>query len=114
MERLYNLGEMKAFRADQGNKVEVYGSKASGGALWCLEPGQEVPAHYHPGADDVWVVLEGEGTYFLGEGEKVRLKAGMVALAPAGAVHGMVNDGEGRFVFFAVQAPFPVETVWVE
>lgn len=108
--RLYDLKAMARF-AGEPQRIPVYASEKTSGAMWCLEPGQEVFLHLHPNADDVWICLEGdEGLYFGGDGKEVKIREGMAILARAGETHGMRNTGKQRFVFIGIAAPMPVET----
>lgn len=110
--RVFKLEELAQFDLNVPQKVMVYQSDKTLGAMWCLEPGQEVFLHQHPNADDVWICLEGEsGLYFAGEGQEVEIKKGMAILAKAGQTHGMRNTGKDRFVFIGIAGPVPVETV---
>lgn len=38
----------------------------------CWEPGQASPIHHHPGADEVYHVLEGEGLFDDGRARRAR------------------------------------------
>jgi mannose-6-phosphate isomerase-like protein (cupin superfamily) len=51
-------------------------------------------------------VLEGEGTFLVGSDEE-SLEAGQAVLAPAGAPHGVTNDGPERLVCLVFMAPHP-------
>lgn len=110
--RVFALQEITQFDADAPQKVMVYQTDKTLGAMWCLEPGQEVFLHQHPNADDVWICIEGEsGRYFAGDGQEVEIKKGMAILAKMGQTHGMRNTGKDRFVFIGIAGPVPVETV---
>ena len=107
--RLFDLKQMSKFDTAP-QKIPVYATDKSLGALWCLEPGQEVFLHRHPNADDVWICLEGDsGLYFAGEGKEIEIRKGMAVLARAGETHGMRNTGKERFVFIGIAAPVPVQ-----
>ena len=73
-----------------------------------VEPGQEVPQHIHPASDDMWIIVEGEGEYYVGEDITEHVQAGMVACAPAGTVHGLRNTGDKKLVYVSVSAPQPL------
>lgn len=92
-------------------KTLLYENPRSNGVIWYVPPGQEVPAHYHPETDDVWIVLEGEGEYYLGEGVTYPLYPGLVAVAPKEAIHGVRATGEKPLVFVAISAPMPVTMI---
>ena len=74
---------------------------------------RELPAHFHPETDDVWIVLAGEGEYYLGNGETHPLEPGMVAVAAKGDIHGGRCTGDQPLVFVAISAPMPVEMIKV-
>lgn len=73
--------------------------------VWHLLPGQEIPAHRHPGGQDSWVVMEGAAEYLMGNGESRVITAGEVAIALPGQIHGARNTGAVPFVFVSVVAP---------
>jgi quercetin dioxygenase-like cupin family protein len=75
------------------------------------EPGQTSPIHSHPGADEIYHVLEGEGLFNDGH-QEVRLGPGDTVIFPAGDVHRV--QSLTRMVLYRVQAgadrhPEPVE-----
>lgn len=74
-------------------------------ATYCLLPGQEVKAHRHPGGQDTWVILAGEGEYYLGDGAVQPIRAGDIAVAEAGRVHGARNSGSADLVFVSILSP---------
>ena len=61
-----------------------------------VEPGRRVfPFHNHLGNDEMFVILEGEGTYRFGDGE-YPVRAGSVCGAPKGGpdtAHQIINTG---------------------
>ena len=65
------------------------------------EPGQTSPIHSHPGADEIYHVLEGEGLFNDGRSE-VRLGPGATVIFPAGEVHRV--QSLTRMVLYRVQA----------
>lgn len=71
-----------------------------------LAPGQAQPLHDHPGQDKFYFVLEGIGRFTVGE-ESQECGPGMLVLAPAGVMHGVVNESTARLSFLTVIAPFP-------
>jgi quercetin dioxygenase-like cupin family protein len=75
------------------------------------EPGQTSPIHSHPGADEIYHVLEGEGLFDDGR-EARRLGPGDTVIFPAGDVHRVQSIT--RMVLYRVQAgadrhPEPVD-----
>lgn len=74
--------------------------------LYCLAPGQLQRPHTHADQDKIYVVLEGRGRATL-DASEVALEAGEALLAPAGAAHGLANDGETPLLVLVVVAPPP-------
>jgi mannose-6-phosphate isomerase-like protein (cupin superfamily) len=69
-----------------------------------LAPGQEQHLHDHPLQDKFYLVLEGSGTFAVGE-ETRHCETGTLILAPAGMPHGVHNSGSVRLVFLTAIAP---------
>ena len=67
----------------------------------CWEPGQVSPIHSHPEADEIYHVLEGEGVFSDGSGER-RLGVGGTVVFPAGEAHQVRSMT--RMVLYRVQA----------
>jgi mannose-6-phosphate isomerase-like protein (cupin superfamily) len=76
------------------------------------EPGQVSPIHSHPDADEIYLIMEGEGLFNDGAKER-RLGPGDAVIFPAGEVHRV--QSLTRMVLYRVQAgpdrhAEPVET----
>ena len=56
-------------------------------------PGSGAVLHTHP-YEEVFVTLEGEATFTVGE-ETIEVSAGQIVVAPAGVPHKFVNSGSG-------------------
>jgi quercetin dioxygenase-like cupin family protein len=56
-------------------------------------PGSGAVLHTHP-YEEVFVTLEGEATFTVGE-EMIEVSPGQIVVAPAGAPHKFVNCGSG-------------------
>lgn len=73
---------------------------------WTVKPGQRISPHVHPAGQDTWTVIAGSGDYQVdASGVTVRIAAGDVAVAPVGAVHGVLNTGTVDLVFVSVVSP---------
>lgn len=70
-----------------------------------LRPGQTQSIHEHADQDKFYYVVEGSGRFIVGEAEQV-CAAGSLILAPAGVLHGVVNEGDALLTFLTVIAPF--------
>ena len=73
---------------------------------WTVNPGQRITPQVHPGGTGTWTIVSGQGDY-IGDlsGTKRPVKAGDVAVARAGEVHGVHNSGAVPLVFIPVVAP---------
>ena len=100
------LDRQRTFDAAKMRKNNLFETDRFFCDLYCLEPGQSQSPHAHPGSDKVYVVMEGEGTFRVGAQEE-SLEAGQAVLAPAGEIHGVVNDGPERLVCLVFMAPHP-------
>jgi mannose-6-phosphate isomerase-like protein (cupin superfamily) len=108
--RLFNLKEILDKIPPQASRTVLFADEFIMASVWSLGPGEEIFPHHHPGSDDLWVVLKGEGEYWLEkDNPPCKIKEGMVALAPALHTHGVRNTGEGPLVFVSVTAPQPLE-----
>ncbi|UCH09577.1 MAG: cupin domain-containing protein [Fidelibacterota bacterium] len=68
-----------------------------------LEPGQAPPLHQHDDTEQIFYILEGEGTLLTGE-ERVRhpVGPGDVVRIPASTWHSIEASGEGTLCYLAV------------
>ncbi|GIX45960.1 MAG: hypothetical protein KatS3mg131_0171 [Candidatus Tectimicrobiota bacterium] len=105
MESKY-VPDCKAFDAQKMRKVNLFETERLFCDLYCFEPGQEQKAHTHGGADKIYYVLEGRGTFHIG-GESRELGPQSIVMAPAGVAHGVVNPGPERLVLLVYMAPKP-------
>lgn len=72
----------------------------------CLESGQVQRIHAHARQDKFYFVVEGEGTFTVGERAQVA-GPGTVVIAPVGMEHGVENTGDSRLTLFMGMAPPP-------
>jgi len=75
-------------------------------------PGEGPRLHRHP-YREVFVVVEGEATFTLGDEQRV-VRGGEVVVAPAGVPHAFVNSGTGRLRQVDVHEGERFETEWLE
>jgi mannose-6-phosphate isomerase-like protein (cupin superfamily) len=68
------------------------------------EPGQENTKHYHYQADNVVILVQGKGTFLVGD-EMKELKAVSFIHVPRGVVHHFRNTGRERMVTVHVYGP---------
>ena len=105
MQSIEVLGKQE-FSTEKMKKVSLFDTANLFCDLYCLRPGQSQKPHTHQGADKIYFVLEGRGTFVVGEEEKV-LEAGEIVLAPSGAVHGVTNHTPQPLNLLVVMAPNP-------
>ena len=93
--------------------VRVVYNDRFGGVLINQKPGEGNRLHYHPDADECWVILKGEWEWFI-EGEGVqKIHKNDIILVKRGKKHYIKVVGTEPGVRFAVTKP-DVEHVFVE
>ena len=97
---------LKDFNEQKMQKVNLFETVRMFCDLYCFEPGQEQKTHTHAGADKIYYVLEGRGTFYIG-GESRELGEHTVVMAPADVEHGVVNTGHERLTLLVYMAPKP-------
>lgn len=68
------------------------------------EPGQENTRHYHHEADNVVILIQGKGTFVIGD-ETSELEAVSFVHVPKGVTHHFRNSGPGRMVTVHIYGP---------
>jgi mannose-6-phosphate isomerase-like protein (cupin superfamily) len=69
-----------------------------------LLSGQSTAPHYHPIAEEIYFIVEGEGLMKL-ESETFRVQVGDAVAIPNGVVHQIMNDSELKLVFLCQCSP---------
>ncbi|MEH7181021.1 cupin domain-containing protein [Neobacillus vireti] len=110
-DRLFKIEEVAQFDPEQGKKVPFYETQHTSGCLWCLEPGQEVFKHSHSTGDDLWICIQGTGTFYPGNDEEVEITKGDMIISKPNQHHGMKNTGNERFIFVGVAGPMPMDLI---
>src|SRR5207245_10631814 len=100
------IAALKRFSAEKMQKVNLFETPRMFCDIYCLEPGQAQKPHAHAGADKVYLVLEGEGEFTVGE-ERRRLGPGHAVLAPAVSHDGVRHGGPDRRTLLGLMAPHP-------
>lgn len=98
-------GEM--FAAKIGSFGRMIGSAGIGAMLHEVEPGKAAfPFHAHHVTHELFLILEGEGTYRFGE-ERYPVRAGDVCAAPTGGAevaHQLINTGTAPLRYLGLSA----------
>jgi len=79
-----------------GSAKQLPRAERLGATVYELGPGNFAPYHFHHGAEEMLVVLDGEMTMKTGDGERL-VQRGEVVIFPVGpaGAHGFRQDGEG-------------------
>ncbi len=84
---------------------EMLGMSGLGAMFVVVEPGKRAfPFHNHLGNDEMFVILDGEGTYRFGS-NSFPVKAGDVCAAPRGGpntAHQLINSGSGPLRYIGI------------
>lgn len=104
---LDDFGHGDAFTARIGSFGHLIGSTAMGVMLHEVEPGKKAfPLHVHHVTEEMFFILEGEGSYRFGD-KTYPVKAGDVLAAPAGGpevAHQIVNTGATTLKYLGFSA----------
>jgi len=80
-------------------------NKRFGGVLICQLPGEGNRVHYHPDADECWVIMEGTWEWYIeGVGTK-KVKEKDIVLVQQGVPHQITCVGGKPGIRFAITAP---------
>ena len=85
--------------------TRVVYNKDFAGVLICQNPGEGNRKHYHPDADECWVILEGSWEWYIeGKGEK-QVGINDIVLVQEGTPHQITCVGDSPGIRFAITAP---------
>jgi uncharacterized cupin superfamily protein len=107
-----NIDEVKLERQERaplydtrcGGMTDGTAAKKLGAGFDILQPGKiGCPYHYHLAQEEMFVILEGEGTLRVA-GERVPVRAGDVIVIPAGPEypHHLINTGSVPMKFLSI------------
>ncbi|MFQ5682391.1 MAG: cupin domain-containing protein [Candidatus Binatia bacterium] len=106
MEKFRKISDAIQFAPDKMKKNNIFETDRFFCDLYCFEPGQVQAPHTHEGSDKLYFVMQGEGVFQIGQGER-KLGAGEMAMASSGERHGVNNPGPKRLVLLVFMAPKP-------
>jgi uncharacterized cupin superfamily protein len=111
---LRDTGNGKSFEAKVGSFARQIGSTGIGCMLHVVEPGKKAfPYHVHHQIHELFVILEGEGTYRFGK-ESYPINAGDVCAAPTGGpdnAHQIINTGKTQLKYLGISTMADTEVV---
>lgn len=109
--RSFNIDDVPA-EVVRGASVKVAVTPADEGVkqvvltIGVFEPGQALVPHSHPLSEEVYLCLEGEGTFYHGkEMTPIPLKPGTIVHVPAKTLHSTKNTGKGTFKIAFFMSP---------
>ena len=110
---LAQFEELKEKMGEPPWAVRIVYNKRFGGVLICQNPGEGNRLHYHPDADECWVILEGSWEWYIeGKGKK-RVEKNDIVTVKEGTPHQITCVGENPGIRFAITAP-DVNHVYLE
>ena len=104
--KVINISDYQKFSQEKMKKNNIFQTGRFFCDIYCFEPGQEQKGHIHGEQDKVYLVLEGKGTFQVGN-EKQVLGLGDGTMAPAGEEHGVLNHTTARLKVLVFVAPNP-------
>jgi mannose-6-phosphate isomerase-like protein (cupin superfamily) len=104
--KVISLSDYQQFSVEKMKKNNIFQTQRFFCDVYCFEPGQEQKGHVHGDQDKVYMVLEGQGKFKLGNEERV-LGPGQGTMAPAGEEHGVINHTTARLKVLVFVAPNP-------
>jgi len=70
-----------------------------------LEIGATQPRHTHDTSEQIWYATKGVGKLLLADNKEMTFKAGDVVRFADKDIHGLLNNGDTKFVYISVTAP---------
>lgn len=100
-----NIEELSEQMGKGSWAVRLVYNKRFGGVLIQQQPGEGNRLHYHPDADECWVIIAGEWEWYIeGEGTKT-VKKNDIVVVQQGVKHKITCVGTGLGIRFAITAP---------
>jgi len=85
---------------------ETVGSKNLMFALGIFEPGQGLVPHEHPESEEVYYVISGAGTVYIGKDRREEhIKPETALFIPPGTIHSVANTGKQKLTIAFFVAP---------
>ena len=110
---LVQFCELKEKMGEPPWAVRIVYNKRFGGVLICQNPGEGNRLHYHPDADECWVILEGSWEWYIDGKGKKRVEKNDIVTVKEGTPHQITCVGENPGIRFAITGP-DVNHVYLE
>lgn len=138
----HHVARARAFDSSQPSKQGLWFGHNLQTALWRLNPGQRIVAHQHPRADDVMIVIEGQGEYLYYDSPespapetcyqpdpcrvvvppsvpssddgttRISVEPGSIVMTAHGVFHALRNSSDGQLVLAVVTGPDSSDSVY--
>jgi mannose-6-phosphate isomerase-like protein (cupin superfamily) len=100
-----SLDALRAQMGDGSWATRLVYNERFGGVLIQQQPGEGNRLHYHPDADECWVILKGRWEWYIdGEGKKT-VGVNDIVVVPKGVKHQITCVGDEPGIRFAITAP---------
>jgi mannose-6-phosphate isomerase-like protein (cupin superfamily) len=109
--KVLKLGEVESIKALGGTLKRMFNPETAGTkhmtfSVGYFAPGEGLKLHLHPESEEVYYVVRGEGTVYLGEeNSSLPIDPDTAIYIPPRTIHGVENTGEGRLVICFFVAP---------
>lgn len=109
--KVMKLDEVEPIKALGGTLKRMFNPESAGTehmtfSVGYFSPGEGLKGHIHPVSEEVYYVVRGRGTVYLGEErEPLEVHPDAALYIPPGIVHGVENTGEERLVICFFVAP---------
>lgn len=97
-----NVNEVKEFSMEKRIRKKLLSSEQLTAEFVCYEPGQSTPQHPHPKQDELFYVIEGQGTFIIDDKEIPVNKSSLI-LVPARVKHGISANKDSRLVVMFIK-----------
>jgi len=97
--------EIKARKGSPPWREKVLATSRFRMLIHCWPPGFGHPKHYHPRADEIWYVIEGQLKVSFDGGKQIVANPGSILFAKKGTVHDMESSGEVPLIMLVFVTP---------
>lgn len=104
----FRVEELIEYSSEKRVRKKLLQSDGLISEMVCYEPGQDTVPHHHPNQDEIFYVVEGNGTIRIGE-ETVAVSASSVVFAPRDTQHAISAAADSRLVILFFKGPGKVE-----
>jgi quercetin dioxygenase-like cupin family protein len=100
-----NLEKLRKVHGMGSWAVRIAYNNRFGGVIIQQQPGEGNRKHYHPDADENWVIMDGEWEWWIENVGTTRVSKGDIIVVPSGVWHHIKCVGNSPGVRYAVTAP---------